>query len=293
MKFKVLVLAAASLRAFAPVAAGAAKPTYGAWGYDATAMDRLVKPGDDFFAYVNGAWYKRTPIAEDRTFVGIDSVLNDQIDRDVRSVIEDSAKDPARYGKLGQQIGDFYASWMDAPAIEARGLAPAKPYLDRIAAVRSRGQLIDLFGTVGYQSPVGIYIQSDPKIPSRYAVFAGQSGLGMPGRDYYLLPGAKYDAFRSAYRNYITKMLTLAGDQDASARADRIFALETALAKAHWMPERSRDVKATYNPKTRAQLAKFAPQLEWDRLLKQAGLGSRSEERRVGKECRTRGSPDH
>jgi len=274
MKFKVLVLAAASLLAFAPMAAGAAKPTYGAWGYDATAMDRSVKPGDDFFAYVNGAWYKRTPIAEDRTFVGIDSVLNDQIDRDVRSVIEDSAKDPARYGKLGQQIGDFYASWMDAPAIEARGLAPAKPYLDRIAAVRSRGQLIDLFGTVGYESPVGIYIQSDPKIPSRYAVFAGQSGLGMPGRDYYLLPGAKYDAFRSAYRNYITKILTLAGDQDASARADRIFALETALAKAHWTPERSRDVKATYNPKTRAQLAKCAPQLEWDRLLKQAGLGS-------------------
>src|SRR5690348_17493882 len=129
MKIKVLALAAASLIAISPASLGAAKPVYGAWGYDATAMDTSTKPGDDFFAYVNGAWYKRTPIAEDRTFVGIDSVLNDQIDRDVRSVIEDSAKEPARYGKLGQQIGDFYASWMAAPAIEARGLAPAKPYL--------------------------------------------------------------------------------------------------------------------------------------------------------------------
>jgi predicted metalloendopeptidase len=108
MKFKVLVLAAASLLAFAPVAAGAAKPTYGAWGYDATAMDRSVKPGDDFFAYVNGAWDKRTPIAEDRTFVGIDSVLNDQIDRDVRSDNEHKNNDPDPNVKHLHQIALFY-----------------------------------------------------------------------------------------------------------------------------------------------------------------------------------------
>src|SRR5581483_2739860 len=274
MKFKILALATASLVTISPASPGAAKPVYGAWGYDAAAMDTSVKPGDDFFAYVNGAWFKRTPIAADRTFVGIDSVLNDQIDKDVRDIIEDSAKDPAQYGRIGQQVGDFYASWMDEKAIEARGLEPAKPYLDKIAAVGSRDQLIDLFGTVGFESPVGIFIESDPKIPSRYAVYASQSGLGLPGRDYYLLPGAKYDGFRTAYRAYIAKILTLAGDRDASAKADRIFALETALAKVHWTPERSRDVKATYNPKTRAQLAKFATQLEWDRLLKKEGLGS-------------------
>jgi putative endopeptidase len=274
MRIKVLALAAASLLAIAPTAPGVAKPVYGAWGYDASAMDAAVKPGDDFFNYVNGAWSKRTEIAPDRTFVGIDSVLNDQIDKDVRDVVEDSAKNPEQSGRIGQQIGDFYASWMDQSAIDARGLAPAKPYLDRIDAVRSRDALIDLFGAVGYESPVGIFIGSDPKNPSRYAVFAGQSGLGMPGRDYYLLPGAKYDAFRDAYRNYITKILTLAGDPDASAKAGRIIALETAMAKAHWTPERSRDVKATYNPMTRAQLAKFAPQVQWDRLLRKQGLGS-------------------
>ncbi|HEY7959929.1 MAG TPA: M13 family metallopeptidase, partial [Sphingomicrobium sp.] len=274
MKIKMLALATASLIAISPASVGASKPVYGTWGYDSTAMDVSTRPGDDFFAYVNGAWYKRTSIAADRTFVGIDSVLNDQIDKDVRDIIEDSAKDPAQDGHIGQQVGDFYASWMDEKAIEARGLEPAKPYLDKIAAVRSRDQLIDLFGTVGYQSPVGIFIDSDPKNPSRYAVFASQSGLGLPGRDYYLLTGAKYDAFRTAYRAYITKILTLSGEQDASAKADRIFALETALAKVHWTPERSRDVKATNNPKTRAQLAKFAAQLEWNRLLKDQGLGA-------------------
>ena len=274
MKFKVLALAAASLIAIAPASLGATKPVYGDWGYDRTAMDMSVKPGDDFFAYVNGAWYKRTPIASDRTFVGIDSVLNDQIDRDVRDIIEDSAKNPAEYGQIGQQVGDLYASWMDEKAIEARGLEPAKRYLATIDAVRSRDQLIDLFGSVGYESPVGIFIESDPKNPSRYAVFATQSGLGLPGRDYYILSGAKYDAFRAAYKNYIAKLLTLAGEQDASAKADRIFVLETQLAKAHWTPERSRDVKATYNPRTRAELAKFATQMEWNRLLKDQGLGA-------------------
>jgi putative endopeptidase len=262
------------IAATAALAQPAGKPAYGTWGYEPSAMDSSVRPGDDFFAYVNGSWAKRTEIAPDRTFVGIDSVLNDQIDRDVRSVVEDTAKDPSKFGRIGQQVGDFYASWMDEAGIEARGIEPAKPYLDRIDAARDRSGLVDLFAAIGYQAPVSVYISSDPKDPSRYAVFASQSGLGMPGRDYYLLPGAKYDAFRDAYRNYITKILTLAGEREPSAKADRIVALETAIAKAHWTPERSRDVKATYNPKTRAQLAKFAPPFEWDRLLKKQGLDS-------------------
>jgi endothelin-converting enzyme/putative endopeptidase len=274
MKARSFLLVAGAALANASPALSAQKPVYGDWGYNAAAMDRSVKPGDDFFAYVNGTWFNKAEIAPDRTFVGIDSVLNDQIDKDVRDIIEDAAKNPAQYGEIGQQVGDFYASWMDEAGVEARGLTPARPYLDRIDAATNRGALVDLFGTVGYESPVGIDIIPDPKAPSRYAVVATQDGLGMPGRDYYLLEGAKYDAFRSAYKDYITKLLTLAGISDANGRAERIMALETRLAKAHWTPERSRDVKATYNPKTLAQLSKFAPQLEWDRLLKAEGLGA-------------------
>ena len=210
MHFRNLILASA-LVAAVPALAFAATPKFGDWGYDATAMDRGIKPGDDFFAFVNGSWLKRTEIAPDRTFAGINSVLNDQIDKDVRDIIQDSAKNPAASGQLGQQVGDFYASWMDQPAVEALGLAPAQPYLDRIAAVHDRGGLTDLFGSIGYTSPIPLFIESDPKNPRRYAVFATQDGLGMPNRDYYLLQGAKYDAFRSAYRNYVTKMLTLGG----------------------------------------------------------------------------------
>jgi endothelin-converting enzyme/putative endopeptidase len=275
MKFRMLALATASLAAVAiPAWAQQSKPVYGSWGYNPSAMDATVKPGDDFFAYVNGAWFKKAEIAPDRTFVGIDSVLNDQIDKDVRSIAEDMAKDPSSAGQIGQQIGDLYASWMNQDSVDKLGLAPAQPYLDKIAAAKTRGDLYDLFGTVGYISPIRVSIFSDLKNPTHYGVYASQSGLGLPNRDYYLLEGAKYDAFRAAYRDYVIKILTLAGDSDPAAKADRIIALETAIAKTHWTPEQSRDVQKNYNPKTRAQLAKFAPQAQWSRMLAKEGLGT-------------------
>ena len=172
---KLLLLAAASALAITPAIARDGKPTFSPWGVDLTAMDSAVKPGDDFFDYVNGAWAKRTDIAADRTFVGIDSVLNDQIDRDVRAIVEDMAKDPAASGLIGQQVGDFYASWMDLAAIDAKGAAPAKPYLERNFQGEDKGELIDLFATVGYASPVGVSIYPDLANPTQYAVYASQA----------------------------------------------------------------------------------------------------------------------
>ena len=272
MKFNKLALAAASLAAIATAAVAADKPTFGSWGYDATAMDSAVKPGDDFFAYVNGGWDKRTEIAPDRTFAGIDSVLNDQIERDVRSIVEDMAKDSSGNGRLGQQIGDLYASWMDEAQVEQLGTAPLNPYLARINAVKTRGELVDLFVEPGFDSPVGVTIFPDLKNPTRYAAYVFQGGLGMPNRDYYLLKGEKYDAYRKAYRDYIVEMERLAGISNPEARADRIIALETQIAKIHWTPEQSRDAEKTYNPMTRAQLRAFTPQLQWDRALNKLGL---------------------
>ncbi len=268
-----ILLASVALALFsAPVSAQTAKPVFGTWGVDARDADTSVKPGDDFFAYVNGAWAKRTEIAPDRTFVGIDSVLNDQTDKNVRAIIEDMAKNPASNGRIGQQIGDFYASWMDEKGIEARGTAPLKPWLARVSAVKDRKGLIALFATQEYTAPVGVGITPDFADPKHYVAFAGQGGLGMPNRDYYLLEGAKYDGFRKAYRDYVIQMQTLAGIADAAAKADRIIALEKAIATAHWTPERSRDIKAIYNPMTRAQMTKLAPQFDWNSMLAQAGL---------------------
>ena len=157
---------------------------------------------------------------------------------------------------------------------EARHSAQLKPYLQRIAAAKTRGDLVDLFAEPGFNSPIDISIYPDLKNPTRYSAYVSQSGLGLPNRDYYLLKGAKYDAYRKAYRAYIIKMEQLASIGDAEARADRIIALETQIAKLHWTPEQSRDVDKVYNPMTRAQLRAFTPQLDWDRALKKLGLGT-------------------
>ena len=274
--FRTVLQASAAFVLIATPAAFAEKPAFGSWGVDLADRDTSVRPGDDFFSYVNGGWYKRTEIAPDRTFAGIDSVLNDQVDRDVRAIVEEMAKNPTQSGRKGQQVGDFYASWMDEAGIEARGTAPLAPYLTRIAAVKDRAGLVALFATPGYVSPVDVSIEADPADPKRYAVTASQSGLGMPNRDYYLLEGAKYDAFRKAYRDYVIQVQTLAGIPDAAARADRIIALETAIARAQWTPERSRDVKETYHPMSPAQLTALAPQFEWSDMLKVAGLAGTS-----------------
>jgi putative endopeptidase len=274
MSKKFLALAATSILIVTPATARNGQPTFAPWGVDLTAMDGTVKPGENFFQYVNGAWAKRTEIAADRTFVGIDSVLNDQLDRDVRAIVEDMAKDSASSGRIGQQVGDFYASWMDEAGIAAKGTAPLKPHLDRIAAAKDKGDLVDLFATVEYPSPIDLAIFPDLSDPTRYGVYAGQAGLGMPNRDYYLLEGAKYDAYRTAYKAYITRIQQLAGIADAAAKADRIFALETAIAKVHWKPEDSRDIAKIYNPMDLAKLQAFAPQLDWKRGLEKGGLGN-------------------
>src|SRR3982750_603320 len=130
MKFKMLALATASLLTVA-MPASAAKPVYGSWGYDPAAMDQSVKPGDDFWAYVNGTWDKKTPIAPDRASAGPFVTLSDQSEKDVRTIVEGLAADPNRT-LLGRQVGDFYGTYMDEAAIEAAGTAPLKPYLTKI-----------------------------------------------------------------------------------------------------------------------------------------------------------------
>jgi endothelin-converting enzyme/putative endopeptidase len=137
---------------------------------------------------------------------------------------------------VGSQVGNFYRAWMDEAGIERRGTAPLRPYLKKIADVRSRGDLVALFATPGYIAPVGVGITPDPSDPTRYVAAAGQGGLGMPNRDYYLKEGAEYDRYRSAYRDFIIELHRLAGIPDGAAKADAIIALETQIATAHWAP---------------------------------------------------------
>ncbi|MES2754542.1 MAG: M13 family metallopeptidase [Pseudomonadota bacterium] len=252
--------------------AAAAKtgPRFGTFGVDLTAQDKTVKPGDDFWTFANGSWDKRTEIAADRASAGNGVLLADEAERQVLAILTDAAKNPASMGANGAKVGALYASFMDEAAIEAAGTAPLAPYFAKIDAADDRAKLQTLFATTGYAAPVGIGPLPNPADPSRYIVAAGQGELGMP-RDYYLLPGEKYDGFRTAYRAYVEKMLTLGGLSDAGARADRIVALETAMAKVMWSPEQSRDLKAMIKPMDAAARAALAPEFDWEGMLKTGG----------------------
>jgi len=272
MRFKMLSLATASLLAFsAATAASAAKPVYGDWGYDSSAMDSSVKPGDDFWAYVNGSWDKRTQIAPDRASAGPFVTLSDGAERDVRAIVEQLSNDPNR-DQLGQQIGDYYASFMDTAAIEAAGTAPLKPYLAEIDGAKNRAQLLSLFVKPGFAAPIDLGIVPDFKDSEHYTVATGQATLGLPSREYYLDDSAKMKAHRAAYRDYIITIQKLAGLPGGEAAADRIIALETELSKVQWPAAERRQMDKIYNPMTRAELTKLAPQFEWTSTLAKAGL---------------------
>src|SRR5947209_1250707 len=246
MRFKMLALATASLLGVAAApAADAAKPVYGDWGYDTAAMDSSVKPGDDFWVFVNGSWDKRTQIAADRASAGPFVTLSDGAERDVRQIVEQLASDPNR-DHLGQQVGDYYASFMDTDAIEAAGTAPLKPYLAEINGAKTRAQLLSLFIKPGFASPVDVGIGPNFKNPDAYAVFAGQSRLGMPSREYYLEDNAKMKAHRAAYRDYIVTIEKLAGLPDPEGAANRIIALETSISKVQWPAADRRDIDKIY-----------------------------------------------
>jgi putative endopeptidase len=270
-----LLIGAAFLAAPALHAAGAPTPRYGSWGVDESLMDRSVKPGDDFFSYALGRWLKDAPIAADKSRAGYNYDLPDETERDVRKMIEEAATQPNQPAFV-RQIVDYYAAWMDEAGIEKRGLAPARPYLARIAAVKDRTALVLLMSEPGYAAPISLGVAADVKDPTRYAVYSGQARLGLPTRDYYLLTGAKYDTIRKAYRDYVVRLLTVADIPDAEARADRYIALETRLAREQWTPERRRDPQATYNPMDMPQLAALAPQFAWPATLAHVGLGGQS-----------------
>jgi len=265
----------AAPRAAAPAAP--VKAVIGDFGLDLSAGNHSVKPGDDFFAYANGAWYDTFTIPADHSSFGPFDKLDELSKQRVRAIIERAAAAHPAGGTREQQIGDFYAAFMDEAAIEANGLAPVQADLQRIAAASTRQELAHLFGEPGFASLFDLQLPADFKNPDRYSVFISQSTLGLPDRDYYLKDDPQLKALRGKYLAYIAQVLTLGGASDAAAQARDIMAFETAVAKAQWPIEKRRDVEAIYNPRSKQQLLGFAPAFPWQVFLEAQQLGARQE----------------
>ena len=263
--------------AAAPAPPPAPKAAIGDFGLDLSAGDRNVKPGDDFFAYANGTWEQSFTIPADKASFGPFDRLDELSKERVRAIIEQSAAAHAANGAPAQQIGDYYAAFMDESAIEANGLAPAQADLARIGAVKSRTDVARLFGTIGYATLFDVQLSPDYKNPDRYAVVITESSLGLPDRDYYLKDDPQLTGLREKYVAYVAQMLILGGSSDPHAQARDIMAFETAVARGQWPIEKRRDVDATYNPRTKAQLIAYAPGFPWQAFLEAQQLGARQD----------------
>ncbi len=258
----------------APSASMAAKPRpeIGTWGFDAAGMDPAVAPGASFYQYANGRWLKTTQIPADKADYGMFTVLADRSEERTRQILEAATGAP---GTDGQRIGDYYKTYMDEAAIEAKGIAPIQPELDQIARIKDVNGVVLSFAANarrGLRSPFGTVVLQDAREPDKYIAHLNQGGLGLPDRDMYDVKAKQFAALRDGYKKYAAAMFTLIGAKDADKRAAAVYALEEKLAATHWTRVQNRDAQKTYNKMTTAELQKLAPGIQWKPWLKAVGL---------------------
>ncbi len=249
--------------------AASAKPTYGNFGFDTAGMDTTVAPGDNFFDYANGGWLKATAIPSDKADYGMFTVLDDLSKLRTQEILKAELTNPA------SRIGNAYASYLDLATVEARGLAPIRPWLDQIKALSDKAGYAALVGQAarnGVAGPFRFRVGQDDKDPETYVINLAQGGIGLPDRDYYLLDSAKMAETRSKYVAHLARLFDLAGEANGTARAQAVMALETQIAQAHWTRIDSRDADKTYNRMTMAQLASAAPGFDFAAMFKSVGL---------------------
>ena len=254
--------------------ASTATPHYGKWGVDLSGMDTSVKPGDDFFRYVNGKWAASTQIPPDKTSYGAFQVLGDLSDARVHGILDTwAAEKNLTPGTDEAKVATLYRTFMDEAAAEKADSKPIQPYLDDVKNAQTRDDVAALMGRSHRMfggSIFGAFIRDDAKNPDYYTVYLGQAGLGLPDREFYLQDRFKQQKDR--YQQYVAQMLTLAGWPEPEKNAADIVAMETKIAEAHWTRSQSRDRDKTYNPETLADLEKNAPGFPWATFYKAAGI---------------------
>ncbi|SDT30655.1 endothelin-converting enzyme Metallo peptidase. MEROPS family M13 [Pseudarthrobacter equi] len=231
-------------------------------GIDLSTIDHTVRPQDDLYQHVNGAWLKATEIPDDRPLEGTFTALRDGSELAVRDIIEEAAAKGDAASGIERKIGGLYNSFMDEAAAEAKGIDPIRQRLEDVYATGSVTDLVALAGRL-FRSDVGglfyIYPAPDAGNPDRVLLYTGQGGLGLPDESYYR--DEKFAPTVAAYRTHIATMLALAGRKDAEAAAERVVDLETKLASHHWDNVTLRDPQKTYNLKTAEQAAELFPLL--------------------------------
>jgi putative endopeptidase len=274
MKRSAALLFGAALTVASVALAQDAKPQYGAFGLDLAGRDMATRPGDDFFRYAGGTWLDHATIPGDKPSITLRLLAADRTEMQIHEILEAAAAHAGHEPKTVEgKAGAFYKAFMDEKRIEADGAKPLAPLLARIRAMKDKSQVAALMGENGFElggAVFGLGTDIDLKDPSHYAVYASQSGLALPDRDYYLQ--ANFAGTKAKFEAYVANLLGQIGWKDPAASAKAVVAFETAIADASWTKVQDRDPVATYNKMTIAELTALAPGFDWAAFLKAAKL---------------------
>jgi putative endopeptidase len=250
-------------------------------GKDALAsnLDTTTSPREDFFQYANGGWIKNNPIPNEQSSWGIGNLVIEENLKRLREIAEEAAKSSSAKGSAEQKIGDFWAMAMDSAKIEADGLKPLQPYLDKINAITDAKSLIATVAELkklGSSTLFADFVTQDDKNSEIMTYKLWQGGIGLPEREYYIKSDSATVKIRNEYVNYISQILTMAGDDSTAARAaaKNILALETKLAMASRKLEDLRDPYRNYNKMAISDLGKMSATIDWAGFLSATGVKS-------------------
>ena len=270
-----MLLLAACERAPAPQTSEVTSHSAPVSGIELEYMNTSVRPGEDFFEYVNGSWLEQTEIPADKAIYSVFAILRDQAQDNVRVIIEQSAGGDFAAGSDEQKVGDLYTSYIDMDARNATGLKPLKAEWETIDSIADLDALAVYLASAnrrGYGMPFTLSQYPDFKTPGRYMMYTYQGGLGLPDREYYLKEDDKSLDIRGKYQAHVEAMMKLAEVQDAAAAAQLVMDIETAMAEVHMPKEEARDMVRLYNKLTLAELEELMPGFNWKAYLSEAGI---------------------
>jgi predicted metalloendopeptidase len=238
----------------------------GSFGVELNARDESVRPGNDFFKYAGGTWYKNFEMPSDKTRFGAFDKLAERSETQIKELVEEISK-ATNLNPEQQMIADFYTAYMDIDTANAKGLAPIASTLQKISNIENKQALTAAFGSAwldGSNSPIYGGMGFNRLDPDQYEMSVGVGGLGLPDRSYYLEDSPRFIDIRNAYVAHIEKMLSFAKVADAAAKAQQILVLETKIAEVQWPREKRRDRDLSLNQIERKELTDVYAGFDWD-----------------------------
>ncbi len=232
-------------------------------------MDKNIRAQDDFYRHVNGKWLNEFELPADKSNYGAFTQLAELSRVRVQAIIDEVSMTDNAQGSSEQKIADIYRGYMDTETINAKGLTPLQSELAKIDAIQNRDDLSEYMGYADIygSSPLGMYVYIDQKKSDEHIVYMGQSGLGLPNRDYYFKEDEKSQNIRDKYQQHISNMFSLAGFENSEAAMQAVYGIEKDLAAGQWTPIQNRDRDKTYNKMSFASLVDQVPNVNWDAWL--------------------------